>query len=114
MTQFTDLTASLERLSNLQYIYFTKESIEHIISFIRWLPNLREIEIYNIIGNEEYYNFLIYRVGSTDTQRRGKLKFYVHGKAYVATKKMYKRKTFKLLEFSRFDSHEDTNDFGWH
>lgn len=121
VTQFTDLTATMERLNNLQFIYFTKETIENIIPFIRWLSNLKEIKINEILEREDYY---YNRTGILDLpmlneERRkfpgkGKIHFYLHENNFVATRKKYKRKTFSLVEYSRIDSHEDPDYFGWH
>lgn len=121
ITQFTNLTVTLDHLNNLQFIYFTKESIENILPFIRLLTNIKEIEIYEIAGNGDYYNndagilnLPILNEERGICQGGGTIKFYVNEMNYVATRMKYKRKTFQLIEFSRLDTHDDMDHFGWH
>lgn len=112
-----DLDAALSKVTKLNYIFFSSEAIDKILTFIRGSSKLRKIKFYNLL-NGIFFNSKdsILDLSALNDERSkcayaNRLTIYVNEKIYLATKSALKQTKFSLIEIKRYESDAEFHDF---
>lgn len=117
LTQIIDLEATLNQLTKLNYVYFVQEQIDHILPFIKRLPNLRKIKVDSVLyGLHFNHNNNVLNISAVNDEREKcpnakQLTIYVNEQIFLATKMAFNQTAFNLIEIKRIESFDGVHDF---
>lgn len=105
-----DFNSNAKNLINVERIYFRNTQVENIISFIRYAPKVKEIQVDNLQEGTHFQNGII-DLKALDKERSElpgvcKITIYVSEKVFLSTKRALMKSELGLVTIKRAEAVE--------